>query len=422
MKSTIKITQKSNRCYGVFLLLGALLSGGCATDGTLDKTGNLPGVGPQLSSEFGKNNAAAATSHLPRIDIAVPVFDPNLPEDSDTWEKKGIYPELRRAESNRFALKMKSALANTGAFGAVRVVPNWTTTADLYIVGKIIESNGEDVKINLIATDISGKKWFSKNFKHRVKSSFHGDIRNKGKDSYTPLFEKAAKYVVQKLKKYDAAQLAQLKRISEIRFGTSLSEETFARYLKAKNGRVILASAPADDDPMLQRIKPIRVRDQLFIDQMQTHYDDFDAKLEDSYLVWQVQSLLKVKSARTTKTKALIKGILGGLLAVAGAAAAIEGSDDASNQSTSGVIGGTAAVLVGGALVASAWQDRAEMKIHREALAELGKSLDIEIAPQLVEYENQTAQLEGDSAEQYAQWIKFLKEIYALEATPEKQL
>lgn len=400
------------RCMrGVLLLLGAAVLSGCATGGI-----TLPGVGPQLSSDFGKPDAALATGGLPKIDVMVPVFDPNIPKDSDTWEKKGIYPELRRAESNRFALKMKSALEDTEAFGTVRVVPNATVTGDLYIIGKIIESNGEDVKINISATDISSKKWFTKDFKHRVKEGFHGNIRNKGKDPYAPVFEEAAAYVVKQLKKYKAEALAKLQRISEIRFGSSLSQGTFTRYLKADGGRVVLAAAPADDDPMLQRIKPIRVRHQLFIDRMQTHYADFDQKLDESYLTWQQQSLVEVKAARKAKRKAITQGILGGFLLVAGAVAAAE------TDSTAGEVAAVGAIGAGAVVLGQSFHTRAEMKVHREALAELGQSIDIEIAPQVVEYENETAKLTGDAAQQYAQWIAFLKNIYELEATPAKQL
>lgn len=416
--SQILIGAKRHFRYGILLLFGALALSGCATGGTGLSGGgvSVPDVGPVLSSNFGKTEATRGTEDLPKIEVLVPVFDPNIPEDSDTWEKKGIYPELRRAESNRFALKMKSALEDTDAFGAVRVVPNTTATGDLYIIGKIIQSNGEDVKINLTATDITGRRWFTQDFQHRVKEAFHRNIRNKGKDSYTPLFENAAAYIVNQLKKRKAETLAYLQSVSEIRFGASLSEETFTRYLKPDGGRVVLAAAPADGDPMLQRIKPIRVRHQLFVDRMQDHYADFDRKLDESYLVWQQQSLVEVKGARVAKDKAITRGILGGLLLVAGAVAAAETNNAAGEVAAVGAIGAGAAVL------GSSFQNRAEMKVHREAFAELGRDIDIQMAPQVVEYENETAKLTGDAAEQYAQWVAFLKKIYDLEATPAKQL
>lgn len=418
MHQTIRKTPSWLYCARRLLVpLGILVLSGCATIGGGT---NAPAVGPPLSSDYGKT--AAATSNLPKIDVVVPVFDPNIPADSDIGEKQGIYPELRRAESNRFALKMKTALEATNAFGAVRVVPNANVTGDLYVNGKIIQSNGEDVKIDIAVTDISGKPWFTKEFKHRVKTGFHSNIRNKGKDAYAPVFAEAAAYIVKQLTRRKPAELARLRLLSEVRFGSSLSEDTFTRYLKADRGRVTLTAVPADDDQKLLRIKPIRVRDQLFIDNMQTHYTDFDQKLESSYLVWQAQSLTEVKAARKTKRKSLGQGILGGLLVVAGVAAVIAGADDPYNQSTGDVVGGVIATTAGTVLLSKSFQNRAEMKVHREALAELGQSIDIEIAPQVVEYENQTAELVGDAAEQHQQWIAFLKKIYDLEATPEQQL
>ena len=425
-------SAKIGRMYCILLLLGATVLSGCATTGgdsiATGGATSVPGIGPQLSSNYGNTGTDPATDNLPdtgnlpKISVVVPVFDPNIPEDSDTWEKQGIYPELRRAEANRFALKMKSALEDTNAFGTVRVVPNPTTTAELYIIGKIIKSNGEDVKIHISATDVSGREWFTKNFDHRVKESFHDDIRNKGEDPYNPVFEEAAEYIVKKLKKYDAEDLAKLQRISEIRFGSSLSEETFAQYLKVNEGRVDLVAAPADDDPRLQRIQPIRVRDQLFIDEMQTHYTDFDQKLDESYLTWQRQSMVEVKAARKARSKSIAQGIIGGLLLVVGSVASEEASRDVNNPDVTTVVGGTATALVGAVVLGQSFQNRIEMKVHRDALAELGRSIDIEVAPQVVEYENETARLVGDASEQYEQWITFLKKIYDLEATPDKQL
>lgn len=400
--------------------MGTLLASGCATTG-----GGSAAVGPALSSQYGPNdsgnNNKVAAADAPKIDVVVPVFDPNLPQDSEQWEKQGIYPELRRAESNRFALKMKQALEDTNAFGAVRVVPTQNATGDLYVIGKILQSNGEDVKIGITVADIAGRQWLTKDFQYRAKSSFHNDIRNAGKDAYDPVFQKAAHYIVTKLNRRTSADLQQLQRIAELRFGSSLSEDTFASYLATRNGRVKLVAAPADDDPKLQRIRPLRVRDQLFIDRMQTHYSDFDQKLEKSYLVWQEQSLIETKAARKAKKKAFAQGVLGGVLAVLGTAVAIAGSD-AYDPNTSEVVAGTAVAIAGAALLSASFQNRGEMKVHREALAELGQSIDIEIAPQVVEYENQTTELVGNAAAQHQQWIAFLQKIYDLEATPDKQL
>ncbi len=414
---------KNNCLYHSWLLLAAIAvsASGCVTGGSSSTSGHrikVPEVGPQLSSSAQRDPSGRKASglHLPKINVVVPVFDPNIPEDSDTWEKLGIFPELRRAEANRFALKMKSALHNTNAFGTVKVVPNATATADLYIIGKIIQSTGEDVEINIAAVDISGRQWFAENFNHQVKEGFHSNLRNKGKDAYDPVFQAAAAHVIEKLKAYSSEELEKLQLLSQLRFGSSLSEETFTQYLKSDGRRVELISAPADDDPMLRRIQSIYVRDQLFIDNLQAHYADFDRKMDESYLVWQQQSLVEGKAARKAKKKAMVQKILGGALIIAGVVGAVKADNTASEVVSVGALG------AGGALAIKGFQTSAEMKVHREALAELGESIDIELAPRVIEYENETTKLVGDAAEQYGQWGAFLKKIYALEATPTTQL
>ena len=432
------------------LVLSAITLGlvGCGSAPTNQSAGgsieNIP-VGPTLSSNFGQQNEASkdavpAFSSL-QLEVAIPVFDPNLSPQKETKQSVnagknddryhggqqaqsdtvnlGIWPELRRAESTRFALNMKTALEDTKAFGAVRVVPSPVVTADFYVQGKIINSNGEDVEIEITAYDISGRKWFTKSFSHRVDEKFYSTFRNKGKDSYEPVFKKAADYIVEQLKKQDENYLRSLPPLKQIRFASSLSEETFAKYMARDGNRVKLVAFPAESDPMLQRINVIRVRDQLFTDRMQAHYMEFNSKLNESYLVWQERTLPEAKAARKAKKASSMKTFLGALaigLAVAGAS-----RDDYSYDS--GTRAATAAALVGGVLaIRSGLQDNAESRVHLDALNELGESLDLELGPQVVEFEDETEQLVGNASEQYLQWIEFLRKIYELEATPETQL
>jgi len=136
-----------------------LLLSGCVTDLGLDRI-SIPDVGPKVSSFFNLKSNEPLDPGKPKLDIVIPVFDPGLPEDPSKYKDEGIWPELRRAEAYRFAFKLKSALEETGAFGAVRVAPDETATGDLYIIGKIAESDGEDVEIDLDVVDISGDQWF----------------------------------------------------------------------------------------------------------------------------------------------------------------------------------------------------------------------------------------------------------------------
>ena len=60
--------------------------------------------------------------------------------------------------------------------------------------------------------------------------------------------------------------------------------------------------------------------------------------------------------------------------------------------------------------------------MHNETIKELGQSVDIEMSPQVVPFEEREKELVGDSAEQFQQWRSFLKTIYELERTPDVQL
>ena len=419
-----------------YLVSLAMFLSSCGTPG-----GESFDIGPKLSSFFDQPSDTQITpiQNSPKLDVIIPVFDPGIlekPADNETAdnEKEGIWPELRRAEATKFALMMKRALENTGAFGAVRVAPDKNSTGDLYVLGKIDESNGEDVEIDIKVVDISGKTWVNNSFDHRVLERFHNSLRNEGKDPYDPVFDEAAKYIVEKLKGRTAKELTALKSITDIRFATSFSESEFSKYLGKSEGffgsddffgfggsYITLASMPSDDDPNFTKTKAIRVRDQLFIDNLQTHYQKFESKMNESYAVWQEQSLQEAKAAREAEMEAIGQAVVG-ILAIGLAVAIVVASDGNANYDPTPALAATGAAVVGGVMLSKSFETSEEAKVYRDALSELGQSVDLELAPQVIEFEKKTIELTGDAAEQFAQWRNFLKLIYQAQATPEVRL
>ena len=401
----------------------AFVLSGCVTTGS--STAGIE-VGPESSSsilDFFKKKEEDDGTPKPKLDIIIPVFDPGLPGNTANYEEEGIWPELRRAEAYRFAHKMKVALENTGAFGAVRVTPDKTATGDLYILGKIDESDGSEVDIDMTVVDISGERWFNKSFDHTVPDGFYVNARNDGQDPYDPLFEKAANYLVQKLQGHGNKELTDLKSITDLRFATSFSDDAFAQYLAQNRGRVKLVSLPSDDDSMLKRVKAMRVRDQLFVDGMQQRYELFSQKMNDSYLIWQEQSFEEVKAEEEANNKAVGEAILGILVVGLAVAAAVAGANsDSYGGAQLGATGAVVAGAVGANMLSNSFQTSEEAKVHRDALAELGQSIDEELSPQVVEFEDKTIELTGNAEEQFTQWRAFLKKIYLQESTPEMAL
>jgi len=423
-----------------YLLCLSLFASSCVTQG--GEQGAQFDIGPKFSSFF---NQPSEELNIPiqnavKLDVIIPVFDPGIteknadnPEKNADVEADDIWPELRRAESTKFALMMKRALEKTEVFGAVRVAPDKNSTGDLYVLGKITESNGEDVEIDIKLVDISGDTWGSSSFNHRVSEKFHNNLRNEGKDPYDPVFDEAAKYIVETLKGNSAKELTILKSITEIRFAANFSENEFSKYLGKKEGflgkdsifgygdsHMTLVGLPSDDDPNFIKTKAIRVRDQLFTDNLQTHYKKFESKMNESYAVWQEQSLQEAKAAREAEIEAVGQGVVG-LLAVVGAVALVVASQG-DYDPTPMLTGAMGAAYVGGSLLSESFKTSKEAEVYRDALSELGQSIDLELAPQVIEFEKKTIELTGDAAEQFTQWRGFLKQIYEAQATPNVRL
>ena len=98
-----------------------------------------------------------------------------------------------------------------------------------------------------------------------MSDAFHKNYRNKGKDSYDPLFEKIATKIAEELNDHESKELEDLHYLSDIRFGANFSDSKFMQYIKVEEDQFKLVGKPSDQDPMFRRVKAIRVRDQLLL-------------------------------------------------------------------------------------------------------------------------------------------------------------
>jgi len=384
-----------------------------AKEKIFDAGGNDNNVGLNLVEENidqDQEEVQYLSSHR-NLNIVVPTFDPGIEND----EK--VFQELRNFESRRFAVKLKTALEDTNRLGAVRVTPNTSASGQIYVLGKIKASNGQKVKIKVKVIDASGKKIMDKNFSKKIDGSHYSNSRTKNTDAYNPLFEEVAEKIVEKIEKLNSKRVNELVNISNLRFGAEFSPESFNTYFEKKNNKYVLKSLPSDDDPMWQRVNSIMIREQLFVDSLQSHYDKFVNFSNQSYILWQSQSYNEIVAEKKAKTKAIGRGILGALsiaAAVASASAPKDYNDDYSGE--------VAMLTLGGKLLEDAAKYKAEAKMHRDSIKELGESIDAELAPNLIEFENKTIELSGNARQQFIEWRKFLKKMYELEKTPDVQL
>ena len=87
------------------------------------------------------------------LDVGITVLDDgvDLMDEDDT-----SLPEVRMAESVYFSSQLHRVLEKSGAWGALRVIPNKDVIVDLYLSGIIIQSDGETLDLKVNATDSSG--------------------------------------------------------------------------------------------------------------------------------------------------------------------------------------------------------------------------------------------------------------------------
>ena len=350
-----------------------------------------------------------ASSMSTKLDINIVELDPGLSGDDALDRENGLWPELRRAESRRFAVKMMRSLNETNAFANVTVTTSAEFLADVVIEGTVKESNGEDVHLLINAKDATGKPIIkNKLYKHRTNEYFYQNIRNKGKDPFDPLYRSIAGDIIKKLKKRN---LEQIQLVSDLRFAQKLNDMEFYDALDIENNRYSLGFVPALNDPMFIRAQNVQLKDAQFRNEMQKHYVSFTDTMDESYKIWQEAALTASKQKREAQRAAAGKAILGALIVAAAASSA------SSSDSYDYNYGPTVAATVGASLLVSAVGDARQARVHESTINEVSKSFDGEIAPQVVEMEGLQVKLEGNIQNQFDQWQTILADIYESESS-----
>ena len=113
-----------------------------------------------------KVEARQAVREIPadqRLDVVVRAFDPGIPaelaDDPDALAKQRIYPDVRKAEARYFAYMLRSTLEGSAQWGAVRVAPESVQFVDVAVTGRIVESTGKRLAMEITVRDAAGRVW-----------------------------------------------------------------------------------------------------------------------------------------------------------------------------------------------------------------------------------------------------------------------
>jgi len=300
-------------------------------------------------------------------------------------------------------------LQSTGNWGAVRVMPEDTSSAEVTVTGEIIKSTGKDLVVEIQVQDASGQTWFEKRYKQEADVLAYSPDQVKKKDPFHALYGAIANDLLVERQKRSQAELMKLRHIADVRFAADLAPVAFEDYLSLdRKERYRLEHLPAKDDSMMARIADIRERDYTFIDTLNEYYATFTTSMEEPYDNWRSFSYEEQLALEKLRRQARMQKIVGAL-AIFGAVVAPGGGSTAESVARDvALIGGMAAIQSGMA-------KSQEAKMHVEALRELGGSLDVEVTPLVVEVEGETLRLSGTMEGQFAEWREMLRQIYAEE-------
>lgn len=343
------------------------------------------------------------------LDVGVTVFDPGIDElDEDDYDR--VNPTIRNVESRYAPYLLAQTLQNSGNWGVVRVLPNETTTMDVYVHGQILNSDGESMKLNVSVRDSSGLIWYTKIYDEHISRFNYEQSQRQANDPFQVVYNKIANdLLAYRNANINDRKTAEIRTISELQFARQFTPELFDQYLSVdRRGIAQIVRLPAENDPSLVRIRQIRQRDNLFVDTVQDYYATYARQMRVPYDSWREQSFEAVLNIDEIESSARRRMVLGGLAVIGGIAGV-------SNNNPSVQTGSLVGVGAGAYLVKSGFDKLAEAQMHLAALEEIGDALESELAPKMIELDDRTVMLTGTVEEQYKQWREILVELYETE-------
>ena len=342
------------------------------------------------------------------LDVGVLTFD-SVEMTEEEAKEQGTNAQVRKAEEHFIPYHLKSTLQRSSHWGMVRVMPKESVTADVVVKGKIIESHGERLVLQVEARDATGRLWFDKKVGADATPASYEKLEPGQKDPFQDLYHAVANALAEHRETLTPEQVKNIRTVSKLKFAEDFAPVAFGGYLTADGKSITQVSRlPADDDPMMQRLMSIRERESMFVDALNGYSENFYNGMWPSYENWRKMNLTERVAMTKVKRDAYTRIAAGVALIALGV---LVGSH---NDFSTPVLGGTI-VLIGGQVFISGVNISSQAEMHRTAIQELSESFDNEMKPLVMEFQGKTYELTGSAEEQYRRWRELLREIYAAE-------
>ena len=400
----------------------------------------------EIVGSSGGLQLAETMRNRPPLDLAVVVADPNVDEYAKDLHKNMVWPEVRNAESVRFAHQLKRAIERDDVIDRVLVTPSSQVSADLYLTSVIKKSSPEHLRIHWTLTDARQVRWFGKKSvsTFRVNVDWHERFYSPGKDAFQPIWDEIAQEVLQRVRHLISShetfirkQNARVKRgrdprLSELQEITVIRDLALARVLNPKvyesalrvgrNGRLRIAALPDQTTEDWLRIQAFAAKDQQVTELYDAQYEAFASQIGPMYERWQNELFVFSHEARKASRRTKVRQILGGVILLAGLALFPDEPESRSSLDPESLVAleddedfaGTVAT-VGGIVMISSLFSKSSRKQNLDTFNERSEDFDHHFEPLNLVVQGNTLTLQGKMDSQFTLWRQTLLELYESE-------
>jgi hypothetical protein len=364
---------------------------------------------------------ATAVEEVPEeelLDVAILLFDSGVPEGEIPKEvleeliREGTFVHIRRAESVYMSQLLRQTLQKSGNWGSVWIAPKPTTTADVTVRGKILQSDGDRLRLVVRAEDSTGRVWLDDElYEMETAAGAFNRQRFPDLDPYQDVFNSIANDLAAAQRELSAKERRDLRTITSLRYAADVSPDAFSGYVVEDRGRYELNRLPAEGDPMFDRTQRVRQRERLFLDTLDQHYAQFSVEAMKPYDSWREYTREEAIAIRELTRSARMRTGLG----IATILASIAYGNNSDNSFTSRVVE-AGMINIGIEMIRASQVRRQEKRLHTQTLEELSTDFEDSIEPMVVEIQGTQHRLTGTAEAQFDEWRQLLRRIFLEES------
>ncbi len=318
------------------------------------------------------------------LNVSISVFDAGVPDDRSLHRDLQIFPRIREVEAKFLPFVLREALVGTGEWGAVRVVTEPDSAAEVEISGSIIRSDGEILEIRVRALDATGREWVDRVFASGLTRD--GGEGGAVDDSGQPgLYDEIAESLRAARDRLDDRALGRIVETSLLRYATELAPSAFDEYLtEDEDGIFSIERLPARNDPMLDRIERIRLTEYVITDSVDAKFRELHEEIASTYALWREYRYKSLEYDRQNARRAE------------------ETRSDASRGSYEAI--------------KDLYDNYKWDRVTAQEQDRLAIAFDNEVSPVVEAMEARIVELEGWVDDKYAEWRKLLEELFEVES------